>query len=445
MKKHCVTILLFLAINNIAAAELSDQSIVRVYARKNNSNVESGGTGFFIKLNGKAYICTAYHVIQGFESIDVEINNGTLTNFAVAAYDDEKDIAIISFDVVRILGAIPALELKIYLPSNLTELQGSAIGHLRNLEYSHVKVDFLSNSFRSSNSYDEFRYNPDFKLLQISTTIEDGLSGAPILLNNSVLGVISGSWNTGGSVTWAIPSMYVQNIRILSTPIKDIRNLPPLRMLKVSPKIHNLHSREIVAENHGGQLEALSTSISTARRDNSYMREKLNDQARYVNKMLNVLETSSTAAVFKDFSNLNKYYDPYMSTARRLREQNSQDIDAAHLALNNFRNSIECDNFEYFLSTNGTSIQDAINDAERTLTQTQDRQYRAERDTEIIGPQLRAFTDSDGAERFRTLTKMWASNQLDMVNILLGFLDAQEKFFVVYELERDLKLECAKN
>jgi len=73
-------------------------------------------------------------------------------------------------------------------------------------------------------------------VLLIDLTVYSGLSGAPVIHNGKVVGVISGSINEGGGLAWAIPSSHLSQL-ILSDPSlvrapSAVNNWPKLDIMR---------------------------------------------------------------------------------------------------------------------------------------------------------------------------------------------------------------------
>src|SRR5262249_22090929 len=49
-------------------------------------------------------------------------------------------------------------------------------------------------------------FNRDLEVIRFDAVIYGGMSGAPVLRNGRVVGILSGSFDEGGSICWAIPS-----------------------------------------------------------------------------------------------------------------------------------------------------------------------------------------------------------------------------------------------
>lgn len=232
-------LLLFISMPILGQNSFSS-SIVRIYGFT-ASNVKMG-TGSFINIQGKIYILTCYHNINACEKIEVYSNTfGKIGNVKVAAYDNIKDIALLSFTTDNNLKP-PALQIK-DLPSNLSTLKGITIGHPNGITEQKFEVRFTSEkgiisskSLLNQSFKPIFKLDYDFDVIPIDLTIYGGMSGAPVILNSSIIGIVSGSINTGGSIGWAIPANYSKQLYWLTNQLSNTLNLSELKSIKSENK-----------------------------------------------------------------------------------------------------------------------------------------------------------------------------------------------------------------
>ncbi len=75
----------------------------------------------------------------------------------------------------------------------------------------------------------------DMKLITLQMPIYKGMSGGPVILNEDVVGVLSGSFNPGNSLGWAIPSIYAARDQMLpvnvNVPLTKRYTWPPLLLM----------------------------------------------------------------------------------------------------------------------------------------------------------------------------------------------------------------------
>lgn len=54
-------------------------------------------------------------------------------------------------------------------------------------------------------------FSKNIQVIPFDVTVYGGMSGAPVISNDKIIGVLSGSLDEGGSIAWAIPIKYVKD------------------------------------------------------------------------------------------------------------------------------------------------------------------------------------------------------------------------------------------
>jgi hypothetical protein len=216
----CVASLVFIVVTfgNSYCQTSYSSSIVRLYGNNSAGATFKGGTGSFVKIAGSPYILTCYHVINGTQSIDAHANSGKIEHVSVVAYDRVKDIALLSF---KSDGVPKCLQLGA-IPSGLTNYTATAIGQPNGIPQQVFNVHFTSEegeipAMTLQDAHGNGIFNgagQGFKIIPVDLTIYGGMSGAPVILNGFVIGILSGSLNPGGSLGWAIPAHYCSEMSI---------------------------------------------------------------------------------------------------------------------------------------------------------------------------------------------------------------------------------------
>ena len=107
-----------------------NSSVVKIHARMTEFADEIGA-GIIVRLDGDvAYILTAHHVVDGAESIEVELHDDPVRRYAaqVHRFEEALDIAVIYVEDDRLPAELPAFDLAD--PSLLAEAASvTAIGH----------------------------------------------------------------------------------------------------------------------------------------------------------------------------------------------------------------------------------------------------------------------------------------------------------------------------
>jgi hypothetical protein len=192
-------------------------AVVAIYADQGNG-VALQGTGFFVDRDGG--ILTAYHVIQGARSLMVYHKGVNYRAVTIEGIAPRYDLARLRLD------RPPANHHVLPLAGTSVEAVADErlrlIGWPRNQDNStlrgYLTTGRPSESFALSNQEGKrvFRHNID--ILTVDITTEPGISGAPLMSSIGVLGVLSGSYNTGGGIAWVIPVAHIRRLQRLSPP-----------------------------------------------------------------------------------------------------------------------------------------------------------------------------------------------------------------------------------
>jgi len=214
-----------------AVADDVTDSVLTIYTTSKDGSGQ--GTGFAFGQGGR--IVTAYHVIQDSTALTVFArNNIQLQNVVVDALDPEHDIAILKTTDSAHLTPLPfssAADVN-YAP---IEIAGSPRSLANQILHGNItsKGDVSSLTIRSPDGDRVFAEQID--VLPIDVTTYKGLSGAPVIASNgSVVGLLSGSWQDGRGIGWAIPIKYV--VALLNSPslnklIQDVAVWPQLPLM----------------------------------------------------------------------------------------------------------------------------------------------------------------------------------------------------------------------
>ena len=171
---------------------------------RTTTNVDAGvGSGFvFDKRNGKAYIITNYHVIEGAKNVEVALADGERIAAELLGADQLTDLAVLSIDE-RYVEAIAELGDS----SNLNPGEPAiAIGNPLGLEFSQsVTVGVISSAHRTiSNSQTDW----ETEVIQTDAAINPGNSGGPLVnIEGQVIGINSAKIAESGveGLGFAIP------------------------------------------------------------------------------------------------------------------------------------------------------------------------------------------------------------------------------------------------
>lgn len=243
-----IILLLFLII--CSYADTLSERIVKISADLSNGRT-SFGTGILWESNKQ--VLTAYHVVMNAETIHVYYKGGKSKKITVQAINPEYDMALLkinetSDNYIRYENIIPEIN---ELP---TDLKGQMIVHAYpygSREYHTFKALptrdnlILSTTFNTTQGYDLF--TRDIELITINAVAFSGMSGAPLIVEEKVLALLSGGYTEGATLCWFIPVAYLkEGIEYLNQPPEEVewkefslvnkRYARSLNILEIAPK-----------------------------------------------------------------------------------------------------------------------------------------------------------------------------------------------------------------
>jgi hypothetical protein len=207
MKKWSM-LLLLAGVTDLGSSAFAQDAVVRVFARRPGG--ASQGTGFFSSPEGQ--VVTAYHVVEGATRIEVQHNPlGTFANIRVDLVAPEFDLA-----VLQILN--PVLETP-SLQFDLAPDLGAALvlsGFPRGGELQQFRGHATRRAFVSSHTIRDAGgrrlFDGNIDVVPLDLSIYSGMSGGPVIGPRGVVGVLSGSYDEGGGIGWAIPAKYLRSM-----------------------------------------------------------------------------------------------------------------------------------------------------------------------------------------------------------------------------------------
>ncbi len=200
----------FAYLNGPAIASDIENSIVTIYTTVENQG-SGQGTGFYIGKGGR--ILTAYHVVDGATQITIYDQKGRkYTDIEILALSPEFDLAVLKVNNARNKGYLKYTK-SAPSPEEKLTIIGSPRGLPNQKMFGHATSDGLISSLALSSRSGKAIFNTKIDILPLDITIYNGLSGAPILNSNfELVGVLSGSFDEGRGVAWAIPSKYISEV-----------------------------------------------------------------------------------------------------------------------------------------------------------------------------------------------------------------------------------------
>jgi serine protease Do len=156
------------------------------------------GTGFIISADG--YVITNNHVIDNFDEIIVQLNDGTDEEARVIGRDPNTDVALLKIETDSALPALPLGDSDSMRAGDWVIAIGNALG-LENT----VTAGIVSAKHRVINQRDQSQRRFD-DFLQTDAAINPGNSGGPLLnLAGEVVGINTAIRRDGNDVGFAVP------------------------------------------------------------------------------------------------------------------------------------------------------------------------------------------------------------------------------------------------
>jgi len=235
--------------------------VVTIYTETKKGSGQ--GTGFFVSASGQ--ILTAYHVVVGAREITVyDQGNVEYSDVRILALKPQYDLALLEIRGKKrdifFRQSVPDI------PSPSVELK--VIGSPRGLP---IQIMFgkststgliSSENVNSSNRTAIFNQNIDqINILPIDMTIYSGLSGAPILNEeDKLVGLLSGSYNEGRGIAWAIPAEYIEELMKAGLKPESVSpsfSWPPFLLMSTSWRSLKRSYEQAFTPKHIQKLEVL--------------------------------------------------------------------------------------------------------------------------------------------------------------------------------------------
>ena len=217
-----------------ATADLDElnRSVVKIHSHLVDQADETGA-GIVVRLDGGiAYILTAFHVVDGAETIEVEFHDDPVRRFSaeLLRFDEPLDIAVIFVDDDRIPTELPKFSLPI--ATNLTEgTEVAAIGHQPG------NLDWQVSRETVTNENDPL--DPRIFLFT-KGGIDRGNSGGPILSGDALIGVVVAKKPTFGAAVkidnvlpyldqWRVDYSQLERVTLVAEEVGSGDPEPPAR------------------------------------------------------------------------------------------------------------------------------------------------------------------------------------------------------------------------
>jgi hypothetical protein len=220
-------------------------AVVRILSTTSNDKVVSG-TGVIVSGVG---VLTCYHVVEDARSIQVLVDGRSpYADVVVQKISPLYDLALLS--VRGLPASLSSLSLSKQDPSGLAD-RLDTYGFPGMTGKQHLEVNLTSGHWVASGTL-RSKQGPrlfaiqDVDLITVSMVIYGGISGAPLISNGKVAGIISGSYDEGGAIAWAIPVKYIDKMVAVNRPPEAMASWPTLALM--SPQWHSVRSEINVTE-----------------------------------------------------------------------------------------------------------------------------------------------------------------------------------------------------
>jgi hypothetical protein len=211
---------------------------VTIYATRADGRGQ--GSGFF--TTGQGRILTAYHVVEGAREIEVIHDSlGPFKRILVDSISPERDLAVLQIlDPLTTTPFLPLIQTYVPDPADDFVVVGYPLQGTRQEFRTHATHRGHASSMTIFDRRRRPYFASDISVVQLNATIYSGMSGGPVIGSRGVVGVLSGSYQEGGGLAWAIPLMHMTSLRPVSKGPSEIKAWPPLTLM--SPLWDSLRS-----------------------------------------------------------------------------------------------------------------------------------------------------------------------------------------------------------
>lgn len=159
-----------------------------VYIEVTGDGVTSNGSGFVYRVeDGKNYIATSYHVVDGYKDIYVYNTNKNKVRASVIGYNEVKDIAVISIDDKLGLSKVKIDRSNKVNVGDEVYVAGTPI----NLNYISTITSGIVSFKDRKIIINTSNGSREFNAIQVDTPINPGNSGGALLnKNGKVIGMV---------------------------------------------------------------------------------------------------------------------------------------------------------------------------------------------------------------------------------------------------------------
>lgn len=165
-----------------SVVNIHGQKIVRSdqYSAEGTKRVNGMGTG--VVIDGRGYILTNFHVVEGVKRIRVTLHNGHAYVARLIAHDPVTDLAIIKIPVKQRMPVVSVGNSQTILTGETVIAVGNAYGYEHTVTTGIVSAQHRNVAVNDTQSYKD--------LIQTDASINPGNSGGPLLnIDGEMIGI----------------------------------------------------------------------------------------------------------------------------------------------------------------------------------------------------------------------------------------------------------------
>lgn len=197
--------------------KISNAQVVSISAVDLGKRITKLGTGVLIPNTNKVVTC--YHVIENCTRMSIIISNKQYLyskhEIVLERISPQHDLAIFSINGLdKDLKYFTGVSSNFPIDKQELNIIGMPYGSIipKTITAKTTENCFTkSGSVRGKNNQRVFS-NKKLDLIELDATILSGMSGAPIIIDSTIYGIIFASYIEGRSIGWAIPGKYINQL-----------------------------------------------------------------------------------------------------------------------------------------------------------------------------------------------------------------------------------------
>jgi hypothetical protein len=264
------------------------EALVKIYTATPDG--QRVGTGFLSSDRGQ--VITAYHVVEGATRIDIVTETRSFSDIRVDRISPTRDIAVL---LILNSGVTPYFKLSATQPTTTDSLQieGFPLGSPKQSFSARATTNAFLTSTELSNQNGRRLFNNAIDIIPLDMTIYSGMSGGPVLDKGQAIGILSGSYQEGGSIAWAIPCKYIgPELEVINRRPNEITSWPPLTLMSsawnnLRGMVHRNATAAAVYDEYIDQVELLAKTDNDAFRQAQATSQVITAMRPFIEKVAN--------------------------------------------------------------------------------------------------------------------------------------------------------------